>query len=52
MEQTAAGTCCGSQVGALIDQVLDLPAFAICQCRCGEIAVVVKCSMARRPRLA
>jgi hypothetical protein len=50
MEQTVACTRCGSPVGALIDQVLDLPAFTICQCRCGEIAVVVKAISAATPQ--
>jgi hypothetical protein len=42
MERTVACTFCGLPVSSLLDQVLDLPAFTICQCRCGEIAIVVK----------
>ena len=42
MEKTIACTRCDQLVSSLVDQVLDLPAFTVCQCRCGEIAVVVK----------
>jgi hypothetical protein len=40
MERTLACTRCGELVSSLLDQVLDLPAFTICQCRCAEVVVI------------
>jgi hypothetical protein len=48
MEQTLACIRCDRLVSALVDQVLDLPAVTVCQCRGGEVAVVVKPPAARR----
>jgi hypothetical protein len=42
MDKIIACTSCGRAVSALIDQVLELSAVTICQCRCGEVVVISK----------
>lgn len=42
MDKTIACTACGAQIHSLLDQVLELRALVICQCRCGEIGIVLK----------
>jgi hypothetical protein len=48
MERTVACTNCTSLEHPVLDQVIELAAVTICQCACGEIAVIVKAATPRR----
>lgn len=42
VNETIACTRCGAQICSLLDQLLELRALVICQCRCGELSIVLK----------
>jgi len=48
VERTVACTNCRSLVHPVLDQVLELSAVTICQCACGEVAVIMKTAVPRR----